>query len=61
MREVGRLRMYIINKLGKLKHEIDMEAHSRDRIYWQEMRITGMKRDIEALKAKVKELEENAR
>lgn len=53
--------MYIINKLGKLKHEIDMEAHSRDRIYWQEMRITGMKRDIEALKAKVKELEENAR
>lgn len=58
---MGRLRMYIINKFGKLKHEIDMEAHSRDRIYWQEMRITGMKRDIETLKAKVKELEENAR
>lgn len=57
---MGRLRMYIINKLGKIKHEIDMEAHSRNRIYWQEMRITGMKRDIEELKAKVKELEEKS-
>lgn len=51
------LKLFIISKLGKLKHDIDMEAHSRDRLYWQEKRITGMKRDLEDLKTRVAVLE----
>jgi alkaline phosphatase len=31
---VNRLQQYIIGKIGKFKHEIDMEAHAYDRLYY---------------------------
>lgn len=52
------LKLFIIRKLGKMKHEIDLEAHSRNRLYWHEQRIAGMKRELDDLQQRVSELEE---
>lgn len=54
---MNRLQQYIFGKLGKLKHEIDLEAHAYDRLYWMDLRQRGMKEDLEKLKEKVAELE----
>lgn len=57
MRTIETVKLFIIRKLGKIKHEIDLEAHSRNRIYWQEQRIAGMMRELDALKQRVADLE----
>ena len=54
---MNRLQQYIIGKIGKFKHEIDMEAHAYDRLYWMDLRQRGMKRDLEDLQQRVNELE----
>lgn len=51
-----RLKEYIIRKIGKLKHEVDLEAHARDRLYWMDLRQRGMKNDIEELQKEMAEL-----
>lgn len=54
---MNRLQQYVFGKLGKLKHEIDLEAHAYDRLYWMDLRQRGMKEDLEKLKERVAELE----
>lgn len=54
---MNRLQQYVFGKLGKLKHEIDLEAHAYDWLYWMDLRQRGMKEDLEKLKERVAELE----
>ena len=54
---MNRLQQYIFGKLGKLKHEIDLEAHAYDRLYWMDLRQRGIKEDLEKLKERVAEME----
>lgn len=54
---MNRLQQYIFGKLGKLKHEIDLEAHAYDRLYWMDLRQRGMKNDLEDLQRRVNDLE----
>ena len=54
---MNRLQQYIFGKLGKFKHEIDLEAHAYDRLYWMDLRQRGMKNDLEDLQRRVNDLE----
>ncbi|MEE0596778.1 MAG: hypothetical protein UDD43_08690 [Agathobacter sp.] len=56
---MNRLTQYIISKIGKFKHEIDLEAHAYDRLYWIDLRQRGIKSDLEDLKIRVSKLEKD--
>lgn len=56
---MNRLTQYIISKIGKFKHEIDLEAHAYDRLYWLDLRQRGIKSDLEKLKERVSKLEKD--
>ncbi len=56
---MNRLQQYVFGKLGKLKHEIDLEAHAYDRLYWMDLRQRGIKSDLEDLKKRVSKLEKD--
>lgn len=47
VKRMNRLTQYIISKIGKFKHEINLEAHAYDRLYWMDLRQRGIKSDLE--------------